>query len=95
MWQVLIAVATGGEHIVDLEESYSKLRKEIDICVEAINAAGANFKVDAFFTLREWQTYWRKTSRATPAAGHSLLTGFPYLSISLNESFKKRILRPQ
>jgi uncharacterized protein (TIGR02391 family) len=60
MWQVLIAVATGGEHIGDLEENYSQLRKQIDICIETINAAGANFKVDLFFTLREWQTYWRK-----------------------------------
>ena len=64
MWQILIAVATGGEHIRDIEEDYSKLREQIDICIEAINAAGANFKVDAFFTLREWQTYWRKNLKS-------------------------------
>ena len=64
IWQILIAVATGGEHIGDLEEDYSKLRKQIDVCVEKINAAGANLKVDIFVTLREWQTYWRKNLRS-------------------------------
>jgi uncharacterized protein (TIGR02391 family) len=64
MWQVLIAAATGGEHIRDIEEDYSKLKNQIDICVEAINAAGVNFKVDAFITLREWQVYWRKNLKS-------------------------------
>ena len=64
MWQILIAIATGGEHIADLEEDYSKLREQIDICVGAINAAGGNFKVDLFFTLWEWQTYWRKNLKS-------------------------------
>lgn len=59
IWQILIGVATGGDHIGDEEENYSTLRKQIEICVEKINAAGANLKVDIFVTLREWQTYWR------------------------------------
>lgn len=64
MWQILINVATGGEYIGDGEENYSKLRKQIGICIERINAAGANFRVDVFFTLREWQTYWRKNLKS-------------------------------
>jgi len=64
MWQVLIATATGGEHIRDIEEDYSKLKNQIDICVKAINASGTNFKVDVFITLREWQIYWRKNLKS-------------------------------
>jgi hypothetical protein len=64
MWQVLIATATGGEHIRDIEEDYSKLKNQIDICVKAINASGTNFKVDVFITLREWQIYWRNNLKS-------------------------------
>ena len=81
MWQILIAVATGGEHIGDLEEDYSKLREQVDICVEAINAAGANFKVDIFFTLREWQTYWRKNLKSYPSRRTFIVDR---LSVSVN-----------
>jgi uncharacterized protein (TIGR02391 family) len=60
VWQILITVATGGEHITDVQDSYADLRVHVDRCVEKLRAAGANFKVEIFSSLPEWQNYWRK-----------------------------------
>src|SRR5579864_1842654 len=60
VWQILISVATGGEYIRDMEDNYARLRMEIDLDIKQLKASGANFDVELFLNLSDWQSYWRK-----------------------------------